>query len=279
MQSARVRVLRHRPEGAHPDDDLVAVEAPLEIRVEGPDGPPAQLAVTMRTPGHDAELAVGFLVTEGIVRSPSDLRGRVRSALPVEGRGDIVTVPLAVAPDPERHRRNFYATSSCGVCGKAALDQVEVLAPRLDDRLSVDVATVRSLPERLRAAQATFDATGGLHATGLFDLSDRAPLVREDVGRHNALDKALGRRFLDDPGRPVVAMVSGRASFELVQKCAVAGVPVLCAVGAPSSLAVALAERLNLTLVGFLRGARFNVYAGPQRITDLGGVTRRGDDL
>lgn len=253
-------------------DDPVAVEEPLEIRVQGPTQLPVQVAVTMRTPGHDDELAVGFLRGEGIVRSLDDLGpARTQRVMPVVGRGEIVVVPLARDLDPARFARNFYTTSACGVCGKAALDQVEVAADPLGPGPRVDVATLLALPARLRTAQTTFEATGGLHAAGVFAADGAARVVRENVGRHNALDKALGRMLLDGAGAldDALVMLSGRASFELVQKAALAGVTVLCAVGAPSSLAVALAQRLGVTLVGFLRGDGFNVYAHPARVTGL----------
>ncbi len=255
-------------------DDPVAVEEPLEIRAGGPTQEPVRVAVTMRTPGHDHELAVGFLRGEGIVRGPHDLGpDRPRAVMPVVGRGEIVVVSLAHDLDPARFARNFYTTSACGVCGKAALDQVEVSADPLGTGPTVAASTLLSLPLRLREAQETFEATGGLHATGIFSADGYLRVVREDVGRHNAMDKALGRLLLDGEGSlgDTVVMLSGRASFELVQKAALAGVTVLCAVGAPSSLAVALAQRLGMTLVGFLRGDGFNLYAHPRRVTGLPG--------
>jgi FdhD protein len=234
--------------------DLVAVEEPLELRIAG-----EPVAVTMRTPGHDEELALGFAVGEGL--------DPVSACLP----GDLTAnaVELSVrAFDPERLRRHFYTSSSCGVCGKGALAAVAVSAPPSRSALSVDADLVASLPDRLRHGQASFELTGGLHAAGLFDPDGRILVLREDVGRHNAVDKAVGWAFREGllPLDRTILCVSGRLSFELVQKAACAGVPVLVGVGAPSSLAVELAEAQGITLCGFARNGRFNVYAGAQRI-------------
>jgi FdhD protein len=235
-------------------EDLVAVEEPLEIRLGG-----EPVAVTMRTPGHDEELALGFCVTEGLspiaARVPDDLAA---NTIQVEATGY----------DSERLRRNFYTSSSCGVCGKGAIEAVNVSAARVDSRLEVPVSIVASLPDRLREAQAAFAATGGLHATGLFTPTGDLLCVREDVGRHNAMDKVVGRAFLDGwlPLSETVLCVSGRLSFELVQKAAVAGCPVLVAVGAPSSLAVELGADRGITLCGFVREGRVTVYTEPWRI-------------
>jgi FdhD protein len=267
-------------------DDRVAVEEPLEIRINS-----RPVAVTMRTPGHDEELALGFCLSEGLrpvaARLPDDLTG---NAVEVDAPGF----------DPERLVRSFYTSSSCGVCGKGALEAVAVEAPRVESELRVDAAFVASLPSRLRAAQAGFAATGGLHATGLFSVavqpggqipksvkwpeatvfppeidtcgppvSDPALLcAREDVGRHNALDKVVGWAFQEGrlPLSDSVLCVSGRLSFELVQKAAVAGCPILVAVGAPSSLAIELAEDRGVTLCGFVRNDRVNVYSEPWRV-------------
>jgi FdhD protein len=253
--------------------DALAVEEPLEVRVEGPrDGgaPPAEvrIAVTMRTPGHDEELAVGFLYTEGLVKERADVADRPVRELLVAAGGNIATVCLTRPFDATRLQRNFYATSSCGICGKAALEHLEVTAPHLAPGPVVTRSVLLTLPPTLRAAQAVFEQTGGLHATGLFTPAGRLLLVREDVGRHNAMDKVIGRALLDGdlPLREGVLLVSGRVSFELVQKAAMAAVPILCAVSAPSSLAVQTAERLGMTIVGFLRGESFNVYTRPERI-------------
>ena len=235
--------------------DAVAVEEPLEIRIGG-----RPVAVTMRTPGHDEELAIGFALSEGLrpdgARLPDDLAAN--------------TVEL-IAPgfDPERLARSFYTSSSCGVCGKGALEAVAVEAPRVESPLVVDPALVAALPDRLREEQAAFEATGGLHATGLFDAAGSLLCLREDVGRHNAMDKVVGWAFGADrlPLADNLLCVSGRLSFELVQKAAVAGCPVLVAVGAPSSLAVELAQDRGVTLCGFVRGGRLNVYTEPWRIS------------
>jgi FdhD protein len=234
--------------------DEIAVEEPLEIRVNG-----RAVAVTMRTPGHDEELALGFLLSEGI--SP------VRAALPDDLARNTVDVE-AESFDFERLSRNFYTSSSCGVCGKGALEAVAIEAARVESDLVVPAEVVAELPLRLREAQPTFAATGGLHATGLCSPEGELLAVREDVGRHNAMDKvigwAFGRRLL--PLSEQLLCVSGRLSFELVQKAAVAGCPVLVAVGAPSSLAVELARDRGVTLCGFVRGGRINVYSEAQRI-------------
>jgi FdhD protein len=233
--------------------DLVAIEEPLEIRVDG-----RPLAVTMRTPGHDEELALGFLFGEGLI-------DEAREAGPA---ADLAanTVDVAGPLLREPAERRFYATSSCGVCGKGALEEVEVHSAALPDGPRIPRALLASLPERLR--QPTFERTGGLHATGLFDPDAELLAVREDVGRHNAMDKVVGRALLDGSlplgGRALC--VSGRLSFELVQKAAVAGAPILVGVGAPSSLAVELARDRGMTLAGFARGGTVNVYSGPERV-------------
>jgi FdhD protein len=247
-----VRALR-LPEGDG-GDDVVAVEEPLEIRIGG-----EPVAVTMRTPGHDEELALGFCVTEGLApvaaRVPDDL---AVNTVEVEATGF----------DPDRLRRHFYTSSSCGVCGKGAIEAVRVAAPRVASALRIEEAVAAALPARLLAAQPAFAATGGLHATGLFAPDGELVFAREDVGRHNALDKVVGRCFLDGllPLATHVLCVSGRLSFELVQKASVAGCPVLVAVGAPSSLAVELAEDRGVTLCGFVRDGRLTVYTEPWRI-------------
>jgi len=236
------------------ETDAVAVEAPLEIRVGG-----EPLAITMRTPGHDEELALGFCVSEGIPATAA--------ALPADLAANTVEVEAADF-DRARVQRSFYTSSSCGVCGKGALEAVAVDAPHIGSRLAVAAAVVASLPDRLRAAQPAFDATGGLHATGLFDAAGELLCIREDVGRHNAMDKVVGWAFLAGrlPLGEAILCVSGRLSFELVQKAAVAGCPVLVAVGAPSSLAVELARDRGITLCGFVRDGRVNVYSEPWRV-------------
>jgi FdhD protein len=249
--TAKVDVMRI-PDGE--TQDVVAVEEPLEIRING-----VPVAVTMRTPGHDEELALGFALSEGLrpegARLPDDLAAN--------------TVELdAPGFDPGRLARSFYTSSSCGVCGKGALEAVAVEAPRVESRLTVAAELIATLPDRLRAAQPAFDATGGIHATGLFDEHGQLLCLREDVGRHNALDKVIGWAFRAGvlPLERSVLCVSGRLSFELVQKAAVAGCPLLVAVGAPSSLAVELAKDRGVTLCGFVRGGRLNVYSEPWRV-------------
>jgi FdhD protein len=256
--------------------DLLAVEEPLEIRLaEGPAPPPASrsLAVTMRTPGHDAELAAGFLFSEGLVREPGDvlsIRPCGRAVGPLELRNVIrVELRAGTAGGAVRPRRNFVSSSSCGLCGKPSLDALAALPQgRLPDGFEIPAAVIHELPERLRRAQTVFERTGGLHAAALFDDQGRLCGLREDVGRHNAVDKLVGRAFLDGrlPLADRVICVSGRAGFELAQKAIAAGIPLLAAVGAPSSLAVELARRANLTLLGFVRDGRFNVYCGGHRI-------------
>jgi FdhD protein len=242
--------------GGVSERDLLAVEEPLEIRIGG-----RPVAVTMRTPGHDEELALGFCISEGL---------RPESAhLPDDLAANTIDVD-APGFDPERIARSFYTSSSCGVCGKGALEAVAVEAPPVQSGLTVPLPTVASLPDRLRAAQPTFAATGGLHAAGLFDAGGTLLCVREDVGRHNALDKVVGWAFLEGrlPIADAILCVSGRLSFELVQKAAVAGCPLLVAVGAPSSLAVGLGADRGITLCGFVRDSHVNVYTHPWRIQD-----------
>ena len=251
-------------------DDLVVVEEPLEIRVAGAgdEGPGTSLSVTMRTPGQDIELAVGFLHGEGIVRSREDVAGSRICGLD----GNIVRIQLAagVEFDAAKLQRHFYMTSSCGVCGNSSLAAVERMlrSPQVDASLKVSSALIESLSERARAGQNVFRETGGLHASCLFDADGKLLDVREDVGRHNALDKLVGAPLLagDVPLSHCVLFLSGRASFELIQKAAAAGIPVVAAVGAPSSLAIDLAQRTGILLVGFLRGHSFNVYSHRERL-------------
>ncbi|MEZ4294659.1 MAG: formate dehydrogenase accessory sulfurtransferase FdhD [Polyangiaceae bacterium] len=267
--TSRVEIVAVRGDSIDAREDLVAAEEPMEIRAEGPGRPPARIAVTMRTPGHDVELAVGFLFTEGVIAARSELSERVvREAPRPGGKNQVITVQVVQPFDSTRAARVLYSTSSCGICGKAAIEHVEIASEPLAEGPVVALSTLRALPQALRSAQATFDRTGGLHATALFDIDGKLVIAREDVGRHNAMDKVVGRMVLDDrvPLSTSIALVSGRASFELVQKAAMAGVPILCAVSAPSSLAVALAVRLRMTLVAFLRDDRLNVYAGAERI-------------
>ncbi|WP_370290999.1 formate dehydrogenase accessory sulfurtransferase FdhD [Nocardioides sp.] len=268
--TARRPVLRIREGGVDRRPDTLAVEEPMEIRVGG-----RPLTITMRTPGDDFDLAVGFLVGEGVVRSADDvLAARYCAGATADGTNtyNVVDVTLAphVTPPDASVERNFYTTSSCGLCGKASLDAVRATTTWAvdDDPLRLTPERLAVLPTALRRAQQVFDRTGGIHAAGLFDSEGRLIAAREDVGRHNAVDKVIGHAARSGllPLRETVLMVSSRASFELVQKAALAGIPALAAVSAPSSLAVELAEELGLTLVGFLRGESMNVYAGAQRI-------------
>ncbi|MCW3840275.1 formate dehydrogenase accessory sulfurtransferase FdhD [Micromonospora yasonensis] len=255
--------------------DTLAVEEPLEIRV-GPAGPGRRkpLAVTMRTPGDDLDLAIGFLLTEGLIRSADDVHtAQLCAGAETPNTYNVVDVVLAPGvPEPTTDpARNFYTTSSCGVCGKASIDSVRTRSRFAvgDDPLRVPATVLADLPDRLRAAQRAFDRTGGLHAAGLFSAGGELVVLREDVGRHNAVDKVVGwavrERRLPLAGH--VLLVSGRASFELSQKAWMAGVPLLAAVSAPSTLAVELAEEAGMTLVGFLRGRTMNVYAGAERVS------------
>jgi FdhD protein len=251
--AAAVDVVR-LPDG-RTERDRVAVEEPLEIRIGG-----RPVAVTMRTPGHDDELALGFCLSEGL--RPASAR------LPDDLAANTVDVD-APGFDPARLQRSFFTSSSCGVCGKGALEAVAVEAPRVESELRVPLTVVAALPDRLREAQAAFAVTGGLHATGLFSGTGELLCAREDVGRHNAMDKVVGWASTGGllPLADSILCVSGRLSFELVQKAAVAGCPVLVAVGAPSSLAVELAADRGVTLCGFVRGGSANVYTEPWRIT------------
>lgn len=257
--------------------DVLAVEEPLEIRLGCREkGRPRHhaISVTMRTPGHDAELAVGFLFTEGILTTRDQVVG-ARTC----GNGNVVRVDLAadVTVDLARLERHFYTASSCGVCGKASIEAVRmgscIRAP--EGRPVVEAAVIYNLPARLRTAQSVFDRTGGLHAAALFDPEGNLLCLREDVGRHNALDKLIGTQFLAGrtPLSETVLLLSGRASFELVQKALVAGIPILAAVGAPSSLAVDLAREHGLTVLGFVRADRFNIYTGAERIRQAAQVS------
>lgn len=260
---------------AAPGADALAVEEPLEIRIgftRAGRRDHVPLSVTMRTPGHDVELAAGFLLTEGVVTCAGQIE-RVRRCGGPDGRcgKNVVTVELRadVAVDLGQLQRHFYASSSCGVCGKSSLAAVRVaLRPHLSPGPVLDPAVVHGLPTALRGAQAVFDQTGGLHASALFDADGALLALYEDVGRHNALDKLVGSRLLagEVPLSDRVLLVSGRASFELVQKAAAAGIPVLAAVGAPSSLAVDLARDCGMTLLGFVREGRFNIYSGAGRL-------------
>jgi FdhD protein len=262
--SERFPIVRMRDGRARPSSDLLAGEEPLEIRLEG-----EPVAVTMRTPtpGQDSELALGFLLGEAIVDA-ADV-ARISECTSQGGEAGVVEVRLRPGARPaEGWQRSFYATSSCGICGKASIDAVRVAAEPLPDGPAIESGTLSTLPETLRAAQRVFERTGGLHAAGLFERSGELIILREDVGRHNAVDKVVGRAAMDGllPLRDKLLMVSGRASFEILQKALLAGVAIVAAVSAPSSLAVRLARESNMTLVGFLREGGFNVYAGSERI-------------
>jgi FdhD protein len=280
-QSREVPIIRVTDAAFHREVDQVALEEPLEIQISSPADDPAQsarawktAAITMRTPGQDRELAIGFLWGERLLRSPAEIETVYTCGARHEEQGPHNRVRVALAPgatiDLERLRRNFYTSSSCGVCGKTSLDLLllQDYAPVPDAGWTIDSALVRSLPERLRGAQPVFAQTGGLHAAGLFTRDGTALVVREDVGRHNAVDKVIGAQVLagkvDHAAH--ILVVSGRASFELVQKAVAAGIPMLVAVGAPSSLAVELAREFGVTLVGFTKPGGCNVYGGNQRI-------------
>ncbi len=289
-----VRVVAVRPDRHLEIPDQVATEEPMEIRAAGPGQRPAPVAVTMRTPGHDFDLAVGFLFTEGVITNPADVAAVKYCDLPddVEQRFNTVTVELTRPLPPERAARNFAVNASCGVCGKTSIDEVTIACPALPPATpgapgapaaadtdgagtpAVPASLIHGLPDRLRAQQRLFDRTGGLHAAAIFDhagigIPDGPPTaVREDVGRHNAVDKLAGHALLTGqlPLSGHVLVVSGRVSFEIVQKAAMAGLAVIVAVSAPSSLAVEAADRLGVTIAGFVRGDRFNIYTHPERI-------------
>jgi len=248
-------------------DDFLAAEEPLEIRIgENP------LSVTMRTPGHDLELAAGFLFTEGIIQRRDQIIALENAANDGDGkRGNVVQAELAAEalPDFDKLRRHFFAASSCGICGKASIDAVRSRLLRTPNpKFRVEPRLIVCLPEVLRSAQDAFERTGGLHAAALFEAAGKLLIVREDIGRHNAVDKVVGWALLNErvPLSDCILLVSGRGGFEIVQKAIVAGIPVVASVSAPSSLAVQLARELNLTLIGFLRGNRFVIYAGEDRI-------------
>jgi FdhD protein len=250
--------------------DTVVGEEPMEIRAAGPGQETVAVAVTMRTPGHEAELAVGFLRTEGLIAGAADVRNVEFGDPGALNRPDDtvivrLTKPFDASAVAERH---FVATASCGICGKASLDEIAVRAAEIPPGPVVARTVLLGLPDALRAAQAVFEKTGGLHAAGLFAPDGTLVAIREDVGRHNALDKLVGSQILAGRGplNDRILMVSGRVSFEIVQKAAVAGIPIVCAVSAPSDLAVEAANRLGVTLVGFLRGDGFNLYANDGRI-------------
>lgn len=256
-------------------EDLLAVETPLEIRIGyGPEKERLQknISVTMCTPGHDTELATGFLFTEGIIRGREDILNCVAVDEAGNSGGNIVIAELkpGISFDPQKIERHFYTSSSCGVCGKSSIDAVKNVFTGVGktDQLMVGAPVLNRLPATLRKQQEVFEHTGGLHASALFDMTGELLLTREDVGRHNALDKLVGAALAagDLPLDRHILLLSGRASFELIQKAAMAGIKIVCAVGAPSSLAVELAKECGMTLVGFLRDGRFNIYCGEHRI-------------
>jgi FdhD protein len=271
------RIVAVRGDALEVRADRVVGEEPLEIRAAGPAQEPVAVAVTMRTPGHENELAVGFLRTEGLIEGPEVVGVETGDPGTMNQPDDTALVRLSRAFDASRvAERHFVATASCGICGKASLDEIALRAdPIPAGKPVVARSTLLALPDALRGAQRAFDETGGLHASGLFSQTGELRVLREDVGRHNALDKAIGSQVLDGalPLNDTILMVSGRVSFEIVQKAAVAGIPIICAVSAPSDLAISAADRLGVTLVGFLRGDGFNVYTHDDRIdlSDLSG--------
>lgn len=270
MRSERVRnqrVLCYRGTGVHQGEDRLAVEEPLEIRING-----ASLAVVMRTPGDDAELATGFLFTERIVARRDDVLevvpGRDELGLPARNSIDL-RLSNAVDPEGEGWQRRFFASSSCGVCGKATIASLRSKCLPIDGDFSVPASILKSLPDGLRAAQSVFSQTGGLHAAGLFTARGKLLVLREDIGRHNAVDKVIGWALAQNrlPLNDASLLVSGRTSFEIVQKAWVAGVPLVASVSAASSLAVELASEANITLIGFVRDGRLSIYCGESRVS------------
>jgi FdhD protein len=258
--------------------DRIVGEAPLEIRAAGPDQDPVAVAVTMRTPGHEDELAVGFLRTEGLIEGTEVVGTEPGDPVTLSQPDDTIVVRLSQPFDDSAvAERHFVATASCGICGKASIDEVATRCDVLPDGPVVARSVILALPDLLRAAQRAFDETGGLHAAALFSPAGELIAIREDVGRHNALDKLIGSQVLagELPLHQRLLMVSGRVSFEIVQKAAVAGIPIIAAVSAPSDLAIETAERLDVTLIGFLRADGFNVYSHDRRVDlkDLTGWT------
>lgn len=246
-----------RSSGETVEDSLV-VEEPMEIRLDG-----TSLAVVMRTPGHEEDLALGFAITEGIVSDPTDITEVIELG---EGRWDLVT-RAGLGVDPSKFQRNFYSTSSCGVCGKASIDAIRITGARPPEGLTVKRDIIADMPKKLRQNQKAFEATGGLHAAGIFDSTGQVLVVREDVGRHNAVDKVIGHQATQHwPLPPLGLVVSGRISFEITQKAAVAGIPLIAGVSAASSLAVDLAEEFGMAVIGFVRNGTFTIYTGSERV-------------
>jgi FdhD protein len=267
--TSAVQVVSVDADGSRRRPDRLVTEEPMEIRVHGPGEEPAPLVVTMRTPGNDFELAVGFCVTEGVIADPDDLASVAYCVGPGgDQQFNVVTLRFRRPIVASLRERRFASTASCGLCGKLALDDLDVRCAEVAPGPTVAASIIRALPSRLGEAQAVFDLTGGVHAAATFRAEGTLISVREDVGRHNAVDKLVGEALLARrlPLSDLVLMVSGRLSFELVQKAAVAGIPILCAVSAPSSLAVKAADRFGQTVVGFLRDERFNVYSHDERI-------------
>jgi FdhD protein len=267
--ATHMRILALRNDVLCEQVDWLATEEPLEMRVQGPGQEMVRVAVTMCTPGHDAELAIGFLYTEGLIHTRHEI-----VAIQADGPQydtapcNVATVHLTRPIDPTIIQRNFYATSSCGICGKASLEQIAVHCPPVAPGPVVPRAVLVELPTTLRNAQRLFEQTGGLHACGLFDVTGRLVSLREDVGRHNAVDKLVGQMVLEGqiPLTDLILLVSGRTSLEIMQKAAMAQVPIVCAISAPSSLPVEVGRRFRMALVGFLRDKHFNVYTHPQRL-------------
>ncbi len=272
QQATTFNIIRVKGSKAQRADDTITTEEPLELRLQYATSAGRQrksISVTMRTPGNDAELAIGFLYTENIISGLSDVKALEHTDIK---NNNVVMVTLAenAVPDVARLERNFYTTSSCGVCGKASIESVRMSCPIADtkDNIVISCETLFGLSEKLRNNQEVFALTGGLHGCGIFDLSGNLIMAKEDAGRHNALDKLIGAGLIADmlPLNNHILMLSGRISFELVQKAAMAGIKIIAAVGAPSSLAVEMANEWGMTLIGFLRNEQFNVYAGAERI-------------
>ena len=274
MQKSAVRDIKIKKisnAGISEEDDLIAVEEPLEIQIEYQSGGKRikkSISVTMRTPGNDEELATGFLFTEGILYDRNQI-SKISTDIFDENKV-LVRLTDNEIPRLQTSERNFYTTSSCGVCGKSSIDAIKTVSPFANqpDDLSASVGLFYSLQNTLKKQQEVFQNTGGLHASGLFDLKGNIILLREDVGRHNALDKAIGASFLQDqlPLNRTILLLSGRASFELIQKASMAGIKIVAAIGAPSSLALQLAQEFDITLIGFLGNEQFNIYSGSDRI-------------
>jgi FdhD protein len=273
---SKVEVVKISNQQKTVEEDFLAVEEPLEIRIQyGEEGSRKvkNASITMRTPGNDNELATGFLFTEGIIKSIDEVV-KIENDVEVcmEGRQNTITVGLKenIMPKLDSLERNFYTTSSCGVCGKASLESIRTLKPneKLEPiKIEVDFQILKQLPGFLRKSQNDFEATGGLHASALFDINGDLLLIKEDVGRHNALDKLIGSALLNNiPIHNCIVLLSGRVSFELVQKAAMAGIRIIAAIGAPSSLALDLAREFDITLIGFLSNSRFNIYHGENRV-------------